>query len=205
MSTKETNLSALTDAIGEKKSKEVTHIPMPPLPKKTNSVPDKVTQEALKNIKKENEEDERAQMFRRVNEYLRSPYLSPLLPKDIKPPSEKSTMAELKSIHASIKGALMGEAKRAFVFNIFDRVAEGGEFFLLNVLHDSSKLGLGNFVKGNREMFQPELEEIAIELNDNYIPGPQARLALKLMSIVQNFDSRRVFSKETQQDELEPK
>jgi hypothetical protein len=205
MSTKEQSLASLTESIGEKESsgkrKPEPYLP-PPTPKKANPVEKAVAMEAIKSLKKEADDDERALLYRKVTEYLRSPYLAPLIPKDIKAPSEKATVAELKGIYASIKGALLGEAKRSFVLNMFDNVvADGGEYFFLNFLQDSSKLGLSNYLKSNKELFQPELEELAIELSDNYIPGPQARIVLKLISFVQGYNKFKAFNEKDEEKE----
>lgn len=210
MSTKEQSLSSLTEAIGEKESssssrkKPEPYIP-PPMPKKTSNPIEKMAMtEAIKSIKKEADDDERAILYRKVNEYLRSPYLNPLIPKDIKAPSEKATVTELKGIYASIKGALLGEAKRAYVLTLFDNVvADGGEFFFLNFLKDSTKLGLSDHLKNNKELFQPELEELAIELSDSYIPGPQARILLKLVSFVQNYNKFKAHAGEKDEEETQ--
>lgn len=159
------------------------------------STPPKLIQEELirkeKVAEKKQGIDNRAELFRKIHEYFNSVHLKGWIPEGMKPPPDSASFEQLSQMYRSIQSSFKSKAKRQFVDYSLQTVLFSGENLLVSMMKMEEKQNVGKWIYSQKEeLLQPELEEIAIELSDDYIPGPHLRLAGKLMALVNQFSNQ---------------
>lgn len=167
------------------------HIPNPksfPQPKQTN----KKIEEIKKEQQKQTDEERKALLLRKINEYLNSDYLKQHL-RGISPVSPVASLAQVEQCMESIKIALKKHDKRMMVDNLFKGFISQAENIAVYGFHLHQVRGIYDLVEydlkccdeKNPENVPPlelrkELEEITIEMDAAWVPGPSIRLGMKL-------------------------
>lgn len=153
--------------------------PPPPAPK--------ISKASIKSIEKKEEKAsetqetrEKTELFTKITEYFESESFAKFIPSHIKAPRPSDSMETLLAIYESIKTSKNRAAKRLIVENLFDSILQGVELGAVGILHWNHFLGLAEDLKSNRDDFQPELEELAIEMSNSWVPDAKGRLALKV-------------------------
>lgn len=137
------------------------------------------------------------EIHRQIIEYMDSPYFKDLLGDFERPkPPPINNYQTLLSMKNTLKAVLLKGHRTMFVEQMFQYALVGTEFSLVELAKQSHFTGLTSVAlqaqgapdaHGRRQpYFQPELEEIAIELSNNWIPDPKVRLAFKLVGLLSN-------------------
>lgn len=135
----------------------------------------------------ETKKADRSSLFVKVHGYLTSKPLQPYIPPGIKMPTEGASIEVLEATYKQIQDGLKAAYKRKMVDSMFGRVAEAGEAAMIHLFHLDYAYGLADALKDSKEDFQPELEELALEMDESMVPGPKIRLGLKLLEFVDGF------------------
>lgn len=153
---------------------------------------DKERKEVIQEIKKDKDETERTYLFGKLCDYFQSPTLSQKIPDNIKKPTDKTTLAELRMAHAAIQSAFTFAQKKQFVDKMFTLVCYASEKGAVQLLKDNSKVGLAdNFLLPAKPvMFDADLEELAADLPNDYIPSAKFRIAMNLIMMAMSYDVR---------------
>lgn len=124
--------------------------------------------------------------YRKITEYMDSPYFSAKLEKYPRPnPPPQSSYQTLLSSYNTIKAVLMKDLRSSIVDQMFAHGLKFAEFSLVQLGRQNHFMGLSQeMMKHKNELFQPELEEISIEMSNNWIPSPLHRLVFKLSNIL---------------------
>lgn len=85
---------------------------------------------------------------------------------------------------------LHGDCKRKFVDSIFDQIFSFGETAMVQYFNMGEMEGLADVAMVNKESFQPELEELAIQLSSDYVPSPMFRLGMKMFQFSNGYRNR---------------
>jgi len=129
-------------------------------------------------------------LHRIINDYLNSQYLGPKLG-HITAPHESASLDVLNQTIASIKTTIAGETKRLLVNSMFTKGVQGAEEFFVQFLKVESLEGVSGVIADDMENFQPELEEIAIEMGDDWIPSAKMRLFWKVIDFGMEYSKAR--------------
>lgn len=170
----------------------------------------KAQKEFTEGVKKEAEEAERLFLFAKINDYFSAPGLRAKIPPHLKPPTTHASLQEMRQTWAAIKGACTFEQKKMFVDRLFLAACMGIEKGFVDFGKDESKRGLcQNYLfPAKSAMFDSDLEELAAELPNDYIPGPKLRIAMTLFQAVMSYDVKaqpsREFSNSEKEEESEP-
>ena len=155
--------------------------------------------------KKDADEKERIFLLGKISAWFESPHLRPKIPQNVHRPNEKTTLSDLRMMHASINSSFLFSQKRQFVDMIYTAASMGSEKIFVDIVKDTTKTGLSTncLIPGRDIMFGSELDEIAAELPDSYIPSAKLRLAMKMFSVIMEYDVRKkpVISKESEESE----
>lgn len=149
-------------------------------PVKVKSIPAAATAAAKKEAQKIESVDRRADLFVKINNYLTSDRLAPYIAPGIRAPAESASLEHMEAIYKQITDSIRSSYKRAMVDMMFEEGIDGIESMCVNFLQMDGMSGIALAIKSDKEMFQPELEEIAIELDSSYVPGPKTRLLWKM-------------------------
>lgn len=167
--------------------------PPPPQVVRVKSIP-VVTAPSKKTAEKEEKEikkTDRAALFVKVNSYLTSKPLAPYIPAGIKPPSEGASLEVLEATYTQIMNGLKAAYKRRMVMTMFNKGSKTLESIMVNFFQLEHARGLADAMKEQEEDFQPELEELALELDEGLIPGPKVRLGVKMLEFFDDYLSGR--------------
>jgi hypothetical protein len=166
--------------------------PTPPPPPKPK--PGKTKEQEKKEEKNEHDkrEKERVGVFRWCVHAHRSKYLSKYIPDDIKEPRSSDSLESLHAHQEMIRGFVNMGSKEAAVENIIKGLVQGGESIAVLGFKMEAYKGFSNMVMQDTEFLQPDLEEMAIELPDDYIPAAKWRVFLKLFMAAQAYAERNV-------------
>lgn len=164
----------------------------PKSPSKSTSAPSP-KQTRFKDQEKEEKEAEEvlaAQLWKKIDSYMESEYLGPALT-NLHPPSRSASYPVVKAFLETINQKLFANYKRAFVNKMFTQglvLTERAAVLFLQWDHLS---GCAAEMLNDPEQFQPELEEIAIELSDGWIPSAKTRLMFKVISAFLEIEESR--------------
>ena len=173
----------------------IPEVQAPASPKKEK---EKESSKEIEKIKKEQEkkdqEKDKAEKIRKITQYAENENLSGFFPENLK---ERARKIDYKDSHEHISGiyeeflsCLKQNHKKMFVDMMFDQLfCPASEVALVQFANMNHKRGIGTFFAMNKNhLLQPELDEIMIEMSDSYIPGPWARMAGKLASVIMSYD-----------------
>lgn len=172
---------------------------------KANKEMEKITREIVKKNERNLEENEREALFDKINQYIESPTLSHYLPESIKsnPPSPKDSLETLRAIHKRIGSSLKAGHKKLFINTVFDSVMYFTEQGMVKALHMEQKQGMASFMSFHKDLIlQPELDEIIIEMGDDYLPDAKTRLFLKVLQTAVAFDNRTGLERENEESNI---
>lgn len=178
-----------------KESENISSIPVqqpiqfniPPPPKKSQYVP-----VAKKQADQKKHDEDRVKKVRirvMINEYIESKRFGAFLEergfqKIDANRAEKMCLEELQAYLTEVKAAMSSQCKKDLVNGMAQGVMQGLGTFLFMTMGDPKYLQVSEKFAQDPEFFQPELEEIAIEMDPSYIPGPEKRLAVKVASLI---------------------
>ena len=170
---------------------------------KTAAVASMAAKEAAAQMQKERDEKEREKLMSRIDSIFRTPILRAKLSAEMKPPSEKTSLADLRLLNAKINSQMNHEAKVRMVHQFYDISCNTTEQILTNYMRMEEKAGLGMFLmERKKDLLEQELAEIAAELPDDYVPGAKTRLLITLISLIQTYDVRTINSNVEEKNEL---
>lgn len=151
---------------------------------------DKETKEIVKKVEKNLEQKEGAELYRKIVGYLKNPHLNKHL-QDFEPPRETASLDALRKQYAAMQSTFKESAKRVIVMEGFANLLNFAEMGAVAFLDRHEKVGCAKALLQHPEVFQPELEEIIVELSDDWIPDAKIRLALKALQFVAAYDNHR--------------
>lgn len=145
-----------------------------------------------KDERKETEDMIRARLRGTIRAYLESRTMGPLLQEHkILLPSERSSVYECEETLASIKRVIKRRYKDGLVKALFHGVAESAEMALVWGLRLDHFKGLAYHLEHDTiSEFEQELEEIAIEMGDDWVPDAKIRLLFKLAQVTLEYSKR---------------
>lgn len=165
---------------------------LPPAPR-ANPVgrpPKSATQASEKKSEEDQQLQRKMELSVKIEQYLKSPKLRFYFQDNpIKPPPEHASLEAFQACYDLIKKVIAMESKRILVDSLFETVISSGSDFSDQFLGTNTS-GFADFclhpdVKD--QMFQPELEEISIEISDWMVPDPKIRLLFKILRAYQDF------------------
>lgn len=132
---------------------------------------------------------ERTRLRRIINEYVASKSFGAALEeagfqKIDMHASEKKSIEELQAILEEIKVTIQKDNKTKFVRNMAKNGMEALGGILVATTKQMEFAKLASVMDDDADFFEPELEEMAIEMDPSYIPGPKARFMFKLGSLI---------------------
>lgn len=158
--------------------------------KKMKTSAEKERKEVIQEIKKDKDEQERDYLFVKITNYFQSPTLSQKIPANVKQPTDKTSLADLRLTYAAIQSAITFTQKKAFVDKVFETVCHATEKGMVTLMKDNTKIGLANnfLLPVKPIMFDADLEELAAELPNDYIPSAKFRIAMNLVMMAMSYD-----------------
>lgn len=138
--------------------------------------------------KKDVDEKKRQEEIRVVNDYLSSEIFGPELDSlGLKPLSGKATLAEAETVHGMINSRLNLAYKTVFIETVMQTVGKtvaaiGADLFRMKHFEQFS-----DQMKADKDYFQREVTQCAIELDSSYVPSANLRLAFKLAAYTAEF------------------
>jgi len=128
------------------------------------------------------------EIHRQICEYMDSKYFREILKDFPRPePPPKNTYETLLSLKNTMKACLFKQHRTALVDNMFSLGIQATEFSLVELAKQVHFKNMTSIAMQNRDqLFQPELEELAIEMSNSWIPSPTTRLVFKVASMLMN-------------------
>lgn len=163
----------------------------PPASKRAEQQAKKLVEESMEELEKREKTDLRI----KIEQYLTSPILRVYFEDSpIRPPAEHAPIDAWRACYGLIKKVITMESKRYVCDNMFETAVElaqdGAQNFLGMDCYLPNGKSFADFCldpEVKNQMFQPELEEISIELSDWLVPDPKVRLLFKLFRAWKNF------------------
>lgn len=160
------------------KSRKLTAPPKQAAPP-TAPAPAPADRKALEDARKQVREDEMVEVRRKVESYLRHPKFQELL-RGVAAPKSSASDVEWRSALEQIYTTMKAAYKDMMVTMMFEQGCTVAETVMVEFLKMEDKRGLAPSMVAHRGDFEPELSEIAIELANNWVPGPHVRLLGKV-------------------------
>ena len=140
------------------------------------------------------DDERKTSLILKISSYLTSPIYQKLgYFRDVKVqiPSERDSLVHVEQIYEQLRSLLHIENKRMITHNLYEGLCTAGctagkNLLGLEGMDDFAALLLRPDVM--EEVFQPELEEIAIEMSNGWIPNPYVRVALKAFNLYREID-----------------
>lgn len=135
--------------------------------------------------------DKKKELIFKIDMYLRSPIFRKMgcfMDGQIKSPKESDSLESIEQVYQMVTGIVKMGSKRMMSRHMFQMFLEGGEQFGKRLLHLPCE-GFSEFClcPENIDFFQPELEEIAIEMSNALMPRPEMRILVKLFHMWKEF------------------
>ena len=181
------NLLAISHAINDSGPKPQLQAPPQPAPPKITAAKKKEEVRQEEKVEQKSRETERSELFGKITHYHHSKHLAKFIPDDLKPPKATDSLEVLQAHDKALKGFLHRASKEIFVQRGLEAIINFGETGLVEILKLEHWRGISDEILSDPDVLQPELEELAIELSDSYVPGPKIRLAVKIANIAQEF------------------
>lgn len=195
--------------LGGAKSPKATHLSPKDAPKYTKKIQQE-TEKKNREMEEEIQLRKKSEYASKIEQYLSSPKLAGYFQgANIKVPHESHSLEAFEGTYNLIKKMITMESKRFVVDNFFETVVTMGEEAAVNLLGREDIKGFSEFClhpQVKDQLFQPELEEISIEISDALVPNPYTRLGIKLFRAWKDFKmmqelERQQELKETQSNE----
>jgi hypothetical protein len=172
---------------------------------KTATIPTTtIKPETSANLQKEKDERERVYLFNKIRNLLDKEVIRNQLPSDIKTPTEKASLSELRMIDGQIKSTLTAQGKKLMLAKFYDLLCDQTENIFVNFIGDKTKTNLAEFMKPLKDTaFEQEMAELESEIPDNWIPNAKVRLGAGFLMAVLSYDVRKI-SKMSEADESSP-
>jgi len=158
--------------------------------KKETAAESKATKEEVKEAKKAAAVDDQVELRRKVKAYLSNPKFQSLF-QSIQEPGPKATDADWRTCYEQIAEVLKSTYKEMLVRTMFEGGCQAAETVMVTLLQMEQMTGLKDHMVSHRDKFEPELTEIAIELSNNWVPGPIPRLMFKMFNELKEFGKER--------------
>lgn len=161
---------------------------MPPKQKKENV---KEIKEIQKKYEEKNSEKEKGELLRKIEQYSDNPRLREYFPQSLldTKTSPNDSLEKIQGVYKRYASCLKQAHKKMFFSVMFDQVCTGSEMLMVQGLQMSQKRGIGGFLQANKDtVLQPELDELVIELSDDYLPGPGVRAVMKFAQLLMMYD-----------------
>lgn len=181
------NLIAVSHAINDSGAKPQLQPPPQPAPPKISAAKKKEETKQEEKIEQKSREVERSELYSKITHRFHSKYIAKFIPDDIKPPKATDSLESLQALDKTLVGFMHRASKEIMVQRIFEGFVQGGELGLVQFLKMDHARGLAAAILEDKEAFQPELEEIAIELSDSYVPSAKMRLLMKVVHVATEF------------------
>lgn len=181
------NILADSHAICDVGTKANIQLPPPPPAPKISKASQKSIEKKEEKINEAQETREKTELFTKITEYFESESFAKFIPSHLKAPRPSDSMETLLALYESIKTARNRSAKRVIVNNLFDSILQGVEIGAVGILHWHHWQGLADDLSANKDDFQPELEELAIEMSNSWVPDAKSRLALKVLQRMKKY------------------
>lgn len=159
--------------------------PAPPPPKTTTFRPTPASSSGKSKSKADDKGLLRREKERKIRMYNKNPRLRKMLgdmfiPDNLQRLSDK----EIDDLYSEIQDLLNFSFRDTYATGIFNMCFTGVEKACELFVKDVEWKGLAEFAadQENREEFEPELSEMAIELSDSLIPSAKWRLLLKIVN-----------------------
>lgn len=188
------SIIATSHAINDGSAKSTVSLLPPPPPPSAPKVKVPSKKEAEKKEEKLHDEDKekrRVKLYYKLVHYFRSKYISKYIPDDFKEPRPSDSYESLCALEEAIKGFVHIGSKELIVNNMLKLLCEGGEGMAVGMMKLDQFAGISNHLLDDTEYLQPELEEIAIELSDSWVPDAKTRCFLKLCAKGSEYVNRR--------------
>lgn len=156
-------------------------------PKKSAAETDKILKEREQNLKRD--------LIIKIDSYLNSPIFQKMgyfEDVHIKSPKDTDSLDSIQQSYDLVQSVVRLGSKRVMTMTAFETILGAGEtmgkqFFQMNTD------GFADFCThpANKDFFQPELEEISIELSNTFLPDPKVRLMIKILKMWGEFKTAR--------------
>ena len=172
-----------SDPVPQPKKDKIPVQPPPPKPKA-----------ATKKVEKDKDAVERDKLVIKANEYLRSKRFGEILAEAgfVQLDRHKTTKEQAEAQYEGILNMISSSTKRCVVDRAFFDGGVGVCKFLGKLADDIALIQLGDALKEKRELFEDELEEIAIEMDGATLPGPKYRLIMKVIGLYGMIKSEKI-------------
>jgi len=174
------NLTNISHAINDSGTSVKSQPLLPPPPPKVTPAKKKEEAKQEEKIEQRSKEQERVELYSKITHRFHSKYIAKFIPDDIKPPKATDSLESLQALDRTLVGFMHRASKEIMVERMFEGFLNAGEMGLVAFLKMDHARGLAAKILEDKEAFQPELEEIAIELSDSYIPSAKMRLLMKV-------------------------
>jgi hypothetical protein len=175
-------------AINDSGPKSQLQIPPPqPAPPKITAAKKKEEAKQEEKVEAKSKEEQRAELYSKITHRFHSKYIAKFIPDDIKPPKATDSLESLQALDKTLVGFIHRASKEIMVERMFEGFLNAGEMGMVQFLHWDHARGLSDELLRNKEAFQPELEEIAIELADSWVPNAKTRLFIKVLNAATEF------------------
>jgi hypothetical protein len=187
-------------------SVKMSAMPNPPPPAPPKNKPGKSKEQEKKEEKSEQEKKnlEHKRLYSRLVHYHRSKHISKYIPGDIKEPRPSDSLESLQAHEELIKGFIHMGSKELVVENMLKGLLGGIEDIAVMGMQMAQYQGLTEALTSDTDYLQPELEEVAIELPDSYVPSPKIRIFLKLFLAAREYAKQGAFGSGLRRDDPPP-
>lgn len=98
---------------------------------------------------------------------------------------------QARALYRALKSRIASQRKTIVINAIYDKFSDLSEEGMVNLLSMGDMVGFSKFAKDNRAYLEDELNEIACEMSDAWLPGPKTRLALGFMNLMEEFKKKK--------------
>jgi len=182
-----TNLISASHAISDGAKPQLIAPPPQPAPPKITAAKKKEETKVEEKIEAKSREEQRAELFSKITHRFHSKYIAKFIPDDIKPPKATDSLESLQALDKTLVGFMHRASKEIMVERMFEGFVNAGEMGLVMFLKMDHARGISQAILQDKEAFQPELEEIAIELSDSYVPSAKMRLLMKVVHVATEY------------------
>jgi len=124
----------------------------------------------------------KAELIRKVVEYLEHPVFVKRL-SHISRPKEGTSITEWEGTYKAIKSCLTQGAKEVFVENAILTIGRFTENACVSILQlEHMKGSTQRVFEEDRDGFKEDMTILAIEMSDQYMPGPELRIFGRLLA-----------------------
>lgn len=156
----------------------------PPSTKKSAAETDKYIKEREQNLKRD--------LIIKIESYLKSPIFQKMgyfEDVHIKSPKDTDSLETVQQAYDLVQSVVRMGSKRVMTMTAFETILGAGE--AMGKQFNLNTDGFANFCISETPFFQPELEEISIELSNSFLPDPKVRLCIKIIKMWGEFKTAK--------------